>query len=220
MNNKNLNVQLISVKSIILIFFIIFNLSLNLFGKEILKYNGNLYDYKGEIILTKEEVEDFYIYTLGIDTYKEFFKINKEYETIYWELFAPRDDTFVIGKNKGDFIELSGKFRGKELKREILLKGDKWIQILPFGLGKTSDEEYFRIIATVGPRAMYSGRMLSKNMGLEEITVNNKNYLANRLKLRLTGILSFLWSGEYWYKLEDNILIKLEDSGSKLEIIK
>lgn len=205
------------------ILFSLFNvllLSESLFSKEVFKYRGNLYEYKGEITLTREKVEELYVYTLEIDTYKEFFKINEEYETIYWELFAPRDDTFVIGKNRGDFVELQGRFKGRELSREISLRGDRWMQILPFGLGKIEKEERFRIIATVGPRAMYSGRMLSKNMGLEEISIDNETYMVNRIRLRLSGIFSFLWSGEYWYDLDENILIKLEDSGSSLELIK
>lgn len=189
-----------------------FILSLIIFGKENY-YNGNFNGHEGPIKLSSSIENNKKIYIIEVGDYSEYFEIDENFETIFWILNRPSEKSYIEGKNMGDYVTLKGKFEGKEINKDLYLEGDKWIQFIPLGLG-LKDIEYFKAIATMGPKAMNFGRMVSKIKGTEKIN----ELECTHLKIRLTGILAFAWKGEYWYDIKKDILVRVEDEYSSLEL--
>ena len=185
-----------------------------LFGRELI-YIGNFNGHEGFIKVNNSENQNRKIYTFEVEGYMEYFELDDNYETLYWELLCPSENTDIKCRHMGDFLALEGNYKGKEISKKIALDGYKWVQILPYGL-KDGDE--FRIIASTGSKAMKCGTMLVTNLGSEEVEVDGVKYQSEHLKISLKGILSFMWKGDYWYQVEDELLVKLDDKNSSMEL--
>lgn len=180
-----------------------------------LVYIGNFNGHEGFIKVNNSESQGRKIYTLEVEGYMEYFELDNNFETLYWELICPEENTDIKCRNMEDFLELEGTYRGKAIKKQIDLDGYKWVQLLPYGL---KDGEEFRIIASTGSNAMKCGTMTVKSLGYEEIEVEGVKFETEHLKISLKGILSFAWKGNYWYNENEELLIKLDDKNSSIEL--
>ena len=86
-----------------------------------------------------------------------------------------------------------------------------WIQSFNFGfVSFILGEEKEIIFTSVRPTDFKSFKMRTEKEEYEEIKIGNKVYKTIKAKVSLTGLLSGFWSAEYWYRLEDGIMVKYE----------
>jgi hypothetical protein len=189
-------------------------LSLFILGNE-LSYKGHFNGNKGIIKVNNKDIDNKKIYTLEVEGYLEYFELDINYETLYWELIYPKENTYIKCRNMKEYLQLEGTYKDKNINKKINLDGYKWVQLLPYGL---KDGDKFKIIASTGSKAMSCGTMTVKNMGQEVIEVEGQKYKTELLNISLNGIFSLLWKGKYWYIANEKLLVKLNDEYSSMEL--
>lgn len=122
------------------------------------------------------------------------------------------DRLFFLGQRKEDSIVLSGN--GQE-RFETEMKNRYWYQpigpsMFQFILSDEKEREFF----IINPENNKSVSMTIGKTGRELLAIDGREMEAVKAELRLSGILSPFWSGQYWFSAETGILLKyMGDSG-------
>lgn len=117
-----------------------------------------------------------------------------------------------LGQRKEESIVLSRK--GKE-RFETDIENRYWYQpigpsMFHFVLSNEKEREFF----IINPENNRSVSMTISKRGREFLTIDDRETEAVKAELRLSGILSPFWSGQYWFCAETGILLKyMGDSG-------
>jgi hypothetical protein len=126
-----------------------------------------------------------------------------------WDVTRP--DMHARAVVKGQRLVMEGQLDGEKVSWDEPLKGRTWYQPLSFALrdvagGSKSEAEFF----CLRPDNLEPMSMTAQRKGLESIDVNGSQVEAVRVQVRLRGLLSIAWHGDYWFRTKDNLFVRYE----------
>jgi hypothetical protein len=136
--------------------------------------------------------------------------INSDGSNRLWKYALPLEDTDITAENFGSIINISGKLKGKSVKKSHQIDGI-WMQSMTYSLNVIYKSEKQEMeFYTIRPDNLDLVKMKAVNAGIESIAVNGKNVDAYRVKVSLTGFLSGMWSASFWYRKSDLMFIRYD----------
>ena len=138
--------------------------------------------------------------------------MNDSFSTQQWNYFNGKTNTKIYAWLSHDTIFIKGTFKKRKIYRTFLRKGIVWKQSFPSDLTNfvLSSNPYsiFCGVGIFGFATMKFGTMKAIRIGIEHQTINGKTLELIHLGVSLTGILSRLWHGDYWYRKDNGTLVK------------
>jgi len=146
------------------------------------------------------------------------FELDSSFSTLKWTYRNPKKKTAVTAYREGNIIFLSGAYEEKNVNKKFKINDLPWKQILSIDLEKFvaagEKDATFWAIGVEGPSAMKITELSAKVKDEETISVNEKEEEAIRIRISMTGIMSVLWHGDYWFRKSDYRFVRYEgDSG-------
>ncbi len=129
--------------------------------------------------------------------------------TLSWR-YVREPDTDVRAERKGNILLFSGRFVGKKVAKEEKIDARPWYQPLSFSLHcmekhKRNKTSFWTVrpdtldVLTLQAEREGSGRLVGADGG---------EVLANKVVIRLEGLMSALWSAEYWFRQGDDVFVR------------
>jgi hypothetical protein len=136
-------------------------------------------------------------------------KTDLKYGQKEYKYFTKNGSTnYEIMKNNSNIIA-KGKYDNKVMDETHNISNEIWIQQLGFGLiefAKSSKKKLqFHVI---NPQDFSINKLVATKQKPSSLTINDKTYEAQKIKITLTGIGSLFWEAEIWYDTKDNIYLK------------
>lgn len=156
------------------------------------------------------------------------FELEPGLAALAWSYENPGEKTKVSAYRKENRIFLSGRHKGKAIKKTFKIDELAWNQSFNIGLEKFALSEAkatkFWAIGTTGPGDMKITAFKVKKKGFEKIILTGKEIETVRIQISLSGLLAVFWSGNYWYKREDGKFLRYQGKArgshiSTMEII-
>ena len=143
---------------------------------------------------------------------EETYRVAENLSCEEWHYSRPSDTTELTARKDGDFIKLTGTFRGKPQDKTYKLGSGLWYQMMDLSMPAfiASDEKQivFYAIGTGNNRgAMQLGEFSAEKAGEETIDVDGKQYDCVKLTFVLTAF-TWAWTGLYWYDKKSGQLVK------------
>ena len=138
-----------------------------------------------------------------------------------WHYSRPSDQTELLARKEGDYIKLSGTFKGKEQNKTFKIGDGLWYQMMDMAMPAfiASDEKQivFYSIGTGNNRgAMGLGEFAAEKSGEESITVNGQSYDCVKITFVLTAF-SWAWTGYYWFDKKSGQLVQTGEKGKNAD---
>ncbi len=112
-------------------------------------------------------------------------------------------------KRQNNKLIVSSKEKKREKTKTYDIKDKAWIQEFKFGfqsfLSSTNAEYKFCI---VNPKDLDIHDMIATKEAVENITIEGKNYTAQKIKVTLQGFRKRFWKAEVWFDKESLTLLK------------
>lgn len=129
--------------------------------------------------------------------------------TLSWH-YSRQPDTDVRVARKGNFLQFSGRFQGQPVEKQEKIDRRPWYQPLSFSLhcmeGRKQNKTSFW---TIRPDNLEVVSLQAERQGSGRLPgADGGEVLANKVVIRLEGLLSALWSAEYWFRQGDNLFIR------------
>lgn len=139
--------------------------------------------------------------------------LSADYGMVRWEMSRPAIGTEYVAERNGNELLVQGSIKGKNLQKRVKL--DKHplyfnpsICLQAFARSD-KDEREFRVLH---PEKFSTYKMKAEKKGVETVTVNGQQFEAIRVKWRLTGLMSRLYSQTDWYRRSDGVYLKSQPS--------
>ncbi len=130
--------------------------------------------------------------------------------TFEWRM--KKDRTDITARREADWIRLTGMVNGQRLDKKLQIDDAPWYQPLSFSLraftlsGKTEVEFW-----TIRPDKLTPVKLRAEKDGVDTVPVGDGPETAQRVRVCVSsGIMSYLWSCCYWFRLEDGVFLKYE----------
>ncbi len=147
------------------------------------------------------------------------FILDKEYAVIRWTRKCSSKDTNFSAERKGGHLIIKGKFKGKEINKEIEL-GKKALHVYPnyslskFALSKSPAIKFW----TLRRDKMTLLPMQAIKSGEETVVVNGKKIKAIKVYYSIVGKLRAKYYHRYfYYRKSDGLFIKKEGPRGKIQ---
>ncbi len=173
-------------------------------GKYILTYEEHYYDGVGESFLTVQKFENgYHAAWKGITDSSEVFT-DLDFNT-YKMVFSDSDTSLII-ERAGNILKVSGRDKGKVVAKELNIKEDNWLQILSFSLMSFTLSDNQKVnFALFDPYNIKVRNMRIDKKGVETISVLGKEYRAEKLSMRMNGVLSAFWKSNLWNSTDNGL---------------
>jgi len=115
----------------------------------------------------------------------------------------------------GNKITISGTSSGEPVHKQLNKDGLPWFQSLYYSLScfVRSDRQSIEFWM-IRPDNLSLVKLRAEKKAVETIRVNGKKEKAKKIRLGLTGLLSYVWHGYYWYRAQDGVLLQYKDMKS------
>jgi hypothetical protein len=130
--------------------------------------------------------------------------------TLSWR-YVKQPDTDVRAERVGDTLRFSGRFDGKSIDRSQAIDPRPWYQPLSFCLQRLVAHEPRKTASfwTIRPDTLEVLAMQAEKTGSEQIATGNGGFeTAEKVVIRLDGLLSSFWQAEYWFRHGDNLFLQ------------
>jgi hypothetical protein len=125
-----------------------------------------------------------------------------------WQLKDTNNNHDITAERQGDELKLSGIRFGEVYKETIELDERPWYQPLSYSLRDfLGSEGKSMSFWTIRTDTVEATTLQVKKAGEEEISVNGKKIMAQRVELRAEGFLSHFWHGTYWFRKSDKLFL-------------
>jgi hypothetical protein len=119
-----------------------------------------------------------------------------------------QDREFKVSR-EGSTLKVQFKEKGKEKTKNYDIGQTPWIQEFKFGfqpfLSSNQKEYKFYII---NPKDLGLHGMVATKEQVEELTIEGKKYLTQKLKVTLQGFKKKFWRAEVWFDQETQMMVK------------
>lgn len=182
-------------------------------GTERRRLDVSGYAEKGEI--TQTLTRDDTIWS------EEIFHVERNLSCTRWQYKRPSDQTDLHAQKDGDYIKLSGTFKGKAQHKTFKIGDGLWYQMMemamPAFIASEEKQIVFYSIGTGNNRgAMGLGEFAAEKAGEETISVNGSTYDCVKISFVLTAF-SWAWTGFYWYDKQTGQLVQTGEKGKNAE---
>ena len=138
-----------------------------------------------------------------------------------WHYSRPSDQTELLARKDGDYIKLSGTFKGKVQDKTFKIGDGLWYQMMemamPAFIASEEKQIVFYSIGTGNNRgAMGLGEFAAEKAGEETVTVDGRSYDCVKITLVLTAF-SWAWTGFYWYDKKSGQLVQSGEKGKNAD---
>ena len=133
----------------------------------------------------------------------------REGTTLSWR-YVKEPDTDVRVERTGDRLRFSGRFAGLPVDKNQSIDDRPWWQPLSFSLQRVAAGEQPDVTFwTIRPDTLEVLAMQAHKAGSEQIPGGtNGAQAADRVIIRLDGLLSALWQAEYWFRQGDHLFLQ------------
>lgn len=127
--------------------------------------------------------------------------------TLSWR-YIRRPDTDVRAERIGDRIQLSGRLDGKVIDQGRAIDGRPWFQPLSFSLQRmAASDAQTATFWTIRPDTLEIIAMQAHKSGTEQLSAGETSHTADKVVIRLDGLLSGVWHADYWFRQSDNLFV-------------
>ena len=127
--------------------------------------------------------------------------------TLSWRYLRP-PDTDVRAERIGDRIQLSGRLAGKAINQSRTIDSRPWFQPLSFSLQRmVARNAQTATFWTIRPDTLEIIAMQAKQSGREQLPAGEASQAADKVVIRLDGLLSGVWHADYWFRQSDNLFV-------------
>ena len=152
---------------------------------------------------------------------EEIFHVAGDLSCTDWHYSRPSDQTELLARKDGDYIKLSGTFKGKAQDKTFKIGDGLWYQMMemamPAFIASEEKQIVFYSIGTGNNRgAMGLGEFAAEKAGEETVTVNGKAYDCVKIAVVLTAF-SWAWTGYYWYDKQSGQLVQTGEKGKNAD---
>ena len=133
-------------------------------------------------------------------------EFTSRYESI---LMLVKDlNTKIEARREGDTLSVIGTLRGRNVSRKYQLDSAPWYQVMSYSLhdfvlGDRKEMEFWML----HPDTFVPYKMKAVKEGIETISISGRKLEAQRVRLRIKGVLSLFWHGDSWYRAGDGVLV-------------
>jgi hypothetical protein len=125
-----------------------------------------------------------------------------------WQLKDTDNNHDIIAERQGDELKISGIRYGEVYEETVELDERPWFQPLSYSLRDfLGSEEESMSFWTIRTDTLEATTLQVKKEGEEEISVNGKKIMAQRVELRAEGFFSHFWHGTYWFRKSDKLFL-------------
>ena len=148
---------------------------------------------------------------------EETFHVTGNLSCTDWHYIRPSDNTDLTARKDGDYIKLSGTFKGKAQEKTYKISDGLWYQMMdmamPAFIASEEQQIVFYSIGTGNNRgALELGEFAAEKAGDETIEVNGIAYDCVKITTVLT-MFSWAWTGLYWYDKKNGQLVQTGEKG-------
>jgi len=182
-----------------------------LHGKEV---SSGVYAYQeavGEVILPFEWKVDVQEQIRIVSVYEK----NKSFinscfvdgSTWKWQL-KDGEKHNIIAERRDNELKISGIRNGESYEKTVQIDDRPWYQPLSYSLRNfLSNLDQSMSFWTIRADTVEVTTLNVEKMGDEEILINEKLTLAQKVEVRAEGFYSHFWHGTYWYRKTDKIFL-------------
>jgi len=129
--------------------------------------------------------------------------------TLSWR-YRNSPDTDVRVERQGNLLLFSGRFEGKEVGKREKIDSRPWYQPLSFSLHRMEQrKEHKASFWTVRPDTLDVLTLQATREGSGRLSEEDgSEVFANKVVIRLEGLMSSLWSAEYWFRQGDDLFVR------------
>nr|WP_320010885.1 hypothetical protein [uncultured Desulfobulbus sp.] len=129
--------------------------------------------------------------------------------TLSWH-YTRTPDIDIRVERTGNFLVYSGVFEGKKIDKREKIDKRPWYQPLSFSLRCMEERQEDTVsFWTVRPDNLEALTLQAKRGGSGRLLESDgKEVWANKVVIRLEGLLSAIWSAEYWFRKDDNLFVR------------
>lgn len=152
---------------------------------------------------------------------EESFHVAGDLSCTDWHYSRPSDQTELQARKDGDYIKLSGTFKGKAQEKTFKIGDGLWYQMMemamPAFIASEEQQIVFYSIGTGNNRgAMGLGEFAAEKAGEETISVNGRSFDCVKIAVVLTAF-SWAWTGYYWYDKQSGQLVQTGEKGKNAD---
>jgi hypothetical protein len=137
-----------------------------------------------------------------------FLECSSSYSFLSFTEKVDQDREFKVSR-EGSTLKVQFKEKGKEKTKNYDIGQTPWIQEFKFGfqpfLSSNQKEYKFYII---NPKDLGLHGMVATKEQVEELTIEGKKYLTQKLKVTLQGFKKKFWRAEVWFDQETQMMVK------------
>jgi len=129
--------------------------------------------------------------------------------TLSWQ-YVKQPDTDVRVERQGDSLRFSGRLKGKPIEKNQAIDSRPWCQPLSFSLQQmVTREPRTATFWTIRPDTLEVLALQAEKTGSEQIATDNDGVRsADKVIIRLDGLLAPLWQAEYWFRQGDHLFLQ------------
>ena len=135
--------------------------------------------------------------------------ITAEGKTVSWQ-YIKQPDTDIRAERSGDTLRFSGRFAGKSINRSQAIDPRPWYQPLSYCLQQmVARGQQAASFWTIRPDTLAVLAMQAEKTGRDTIPSGNGGVQeANKVVIRLDGMMSNLWQAGYWFRPGDHLFLQ------------
>ena len=129
--------------------------------------------------------------------------------TLSWQ-YVKQPDTDVRVERQGESLRFRGRFAGQPVDRTQAIDARPWCQPLSFSLQRmVSRDQRTSTFWTIRPDTLEVLVMQAEKTGSDRIPIDNGGVqAADKVVIRLEGLLAALWQAEYWFRQGDHLFLQ------------
>lgn len=169
-------------------------------GKSITKFSINT-----ETIKDSKTI----VYSVIDENENNEFECYPNYDVITWKYKNLKNDTSIEGKHEENMLIFSGKLKGREITKNVEIDSNPWYQDIMIPLSYIAKSEKIEIAFwLINTDDLKAYKMIATREGNERIKVNDTEVEAVNFHISVSGLPTFLWKLETWYRQEDSVFVK------------
>lgn len=128
-------------------------------------------------------------------------------DTIEWRYNNTQANVRAV--NQDEAIRIEGMLKNKFINENHAVDSNPWFQTLSFSMRQViqadrNDMTFWMI----RPDNLELNKMKADRLSPEAIHLNGKTVSAEKIRIRLDGMLGAFWSGYYWFRRTDGVFIQ------------
>ncbi len=128
-------------------------------------------------------------------------------DTISWDFDS--HDVSIYGMRKNNTLILKGTSHGTAVDKRFTIDDSPWYQPGTYCFRNFVNSNDDTISFWMVRRDILKPeKMQAKKEGLQTIRIQNESIPAQKVRVRLSGVRSIFWHGDYWFRKKDGLMLR------------